>query len=152
MTLDNMGLQREYIESGGFSTYLYYQDGETIVSSNGVEGKVVVKIEGTAYDGLPIFSNTSEVYLKRGKNGAIIQARIYKDRKPICDFDWDHPHKNKKGGEIFEKGVVHVQEFKQKPDGSWYRDSKRARYMSNDEISRYGELIKLADPNAKLRP
>lgn len=147
-----MGLQREYIESGGFSTYLYDQDGETIVSSNGVEGKVVSKIEGTAYDGLPIFSNTSEVYLKRDHNGEIVQARIYKDRKPICDFDWDHQHKNKKGGGSFEKGVVHVQEFKQKPDGSWHRDSKHARYMSPDEMKRYGELIKKANPNAKLRP
>lgn len=91
-----MGLQREYIESGGFSTYLYYQDGETIISSNGVEGKIVAKIEGTAYDGLPIFSNTSEVYLKRNKDGEIVQARIYKDRKPVCDFDWDHHHKTKK--------------------------------------------------------
>lgn len=147
-----MGLQREYIESGGFSTYLYYQDGETIVTSNGVEGKVVAKIEGTAYDGLPIFSNTSEVYLKRDKNGEIVQARIYKDRKPVCDFDWDHLHKNKKGGESFERGVVHVQEFKQKPDGTWYRDSRHARYMSPDEMKRYGELIKKANPNAKLRP
>lgn len=147
-----MGLQREYIESGGFSTYLYYQDGKTIATSNGVERKVVSKIEGTAYDGLPIFSNTSEVYLKRNKNGEIVQTRIYKDRKPICDFDWDNPHKNKKSGESFEKGVVHVQEFKQKPDGAWYRDSRHARYMSPDEMKRYGELIKKANPNAKLRP
>lgn len=43
-----MGLQREYIEAGGFSSYLYSQQGETIVSSNGVEGKVVGKIEGTS--------------------------------------------------------------------------------------------------------
>ena len=52
MTIGDMGIQREYIESGGFSTYLYYQSGDTIVSSNGVEGKVVVKIEGSSYDGL----------------------------------------------------------------------------------------------------
>lgn len=147
-----MGLQREYIEIGGFSTYLYYQDGETIVSSNGVEGKVVVKIDGSSYDGLPIYSNTSEVYFKRNKDGEIIQARIYKDRKPVCDFDWDHSHRNRKNGESFDKGIVHVQEFKQKPDGSWFRDSKRARYMSPDEEKRYGELIKRANPNVKLRP
>ena len=58
-----MGQQREYIESGGFSSYLYIQQGDTIVAANGVEGKVVDKIEGSSYDGLPIFSNTSEVYL-----------------------------------------------------------------------------------------
>ncbi len=60
-----MGLQREYIESGGFSTYLYTQNGETIVASNGIAGKVVEKIEGNSYDGLPLFSNTGEVYFKR---------------------------------------------------------------------------------------
>ncbi len=116
-----MGLQREYIENGGFSTYLYTQKGKSIIASNGVEGKVVEKIEGTAYDGLPIFSNTGEVYFKRNAKGEIIQARIYKNRRPLCDFDRDHPHKNK-SGEKFEKGVVHVQPFRQKPDGSWMRD------------------------------
>lgn len=44
-----MGLQREYIEAGGFSSYLYTQKGESIVASNGVEGKVVEKIGGTAF-------------------------------------------------------------------------------------------------------
>ena len=119
-----MGQQREYIKTGGFSTYLYIQKGATIVSSNGVEGKVVEKIDGTAYDGLPIFSNTSEVYLKKNAQGDVIQARIYKDRKPVCDFDWDHIHVNK-NGERFEKGVVLVQPFIQKSDGSWKRDSKK---------------------------
>lgn len=146
-----MGLQREYIESGGFSTYLYTQQGSDIVASNGVVGKVVKKIEGSAYDGLPIYSNTSEVYFKENAKGEIIQARIYKDRKPVCDFDWDHPHKNK-SGERFESGVVHVQPFTQKPDGSWKRQSAKARYMSNEEISRYGELLKKANPAVKLRP
>lgn len=146
-----MGLQREYIESGGFSTYLYTQQGDTVVASNGVEGKVVEKIEGTAYDGLPIYSNTSEVYFKRNAQGKIIQARIYKDRKPVCDFDWDHTHTNKPG-EKFEEGVVHVQPFRLKPDGTWKRESKKARYMSLEEMRRYGELIKKANPNVKLRP
>lgn len=147
-----MGLQREYIESGGFSTYLYYQSGETIVASNGVEGKIIRKIDGSSFDGLPILSNSSEVYLKRNKDGVITQARIYKDRMPVCDFDFDHSHQNGKRGESFEKGIVHVQEFKKKPDGSWFRDSKHARYMSSKEIERYGELLKRANPNIKLQP
>ncbi len=146
-----MGTQREFIESGGFTTYLYTQEGADIVASNGVVGKVVVKIEGSSYDGLPIFSNTSEVYLKQNASGEIIQARIYNNRRPVCDFDWDHSHTNK-SGEQFEIGVVHVQPFKQKANGDWMRDSKKARYMSNDEIARYGELIKLINPNIKLRP
>lgn len=60
-----MGLQREYIESGGFSAYLYTQVGSSIVTSNGLVGKVVEKIDGTSYDGLPTFSNTSDIYLKK---------------------------------------------------------------------------------------
>lgn len=151
MTIFDMGMQRLYNESGGFSEYLYHQVGETIVASNGVEGKVVEKIDKASYDGLPILSNTSEVYFKTNANGEIIQARIYKDRKPACDFDWDHNHTNK-NGEKFEKGTVHVQPFKKDAKGNWKRDDKHARYLSNEEIQRYGELIKKANPNAKLRP
>ena len=146
-----MGDQRRYQESGGFSEYLYVQIGETIVASNGVEGKVVTKIEGTAYDGLPTYSNTSEVYLKKNSQGEIVQARVYKDRKPIMDFDWDHPHENK-NGKKFPEGVVHVQLWKDGPKGKPVRDSGRARYMNNKEMSRYGELIKKANSNTKLRP
>lgn len=145
----DMGQQREYLESGGFSAWLYTQKGSEIVASNGVVGKVVEKIDGTSFDGLPIFSNTSEVYFKRNKDGHIVQARIYKDRKPVCDFDWDHPHTNK-SGEKFPEGVVHVQEFVKQPDGTWKRLYRNARYMRPEEKERYGELIKLANPNAKL--
>ena len=146
-----MGQQRQYLENGGFSSYLYTQRGDTFVASNGVEGKVVEKIDGTAFDGLPLYSNTSEVYLKRDAQGNIIQARIYKDRKPVCDFDWNHEHTNKKTGEVFPQGTVHVQEFKPK-NGTYVRDSKNARYMSDAEISRYGELIQMVCPWARLRP
>lgn len=146
-----MGLQREYRESGGFSSYLYAQRGDTIVASNGVAGKVVAKIDGSAYDGLPIFSNTSEVYFKLDSSGEIIQARIYKGRKPVCDFDWGHSHINK-DGEKFECGVVHVQVFKQKTDGAWVRESKKARYMSPEEMERYGELLKKSNSKVKFRP
>lgn len=146
-----MGNQRMYNPEGGFSDYLYTQRGDIIRASNGVEGKVVEKINGSSYDGLPTFSKTGEVYFKVNDNGEIIQARIYKDRKPVCDFDFDHEHTNS-NGEKFHSGTVHVQEWKQKPNGNWYRDYKHARYLSNDEISRYGELIKLANPNVKLRP
>lgn len=146
-----MGMQRQYLEQGGFSSYLYTQVGESITASNGVVGKVVEKIDGTSFDGLPIYSNTSEVYFKRNSEGQIIQARVYDNRNPVCDFDWDHNHKNK-SGERFEKGVVHVQLFKQDPNGDWKRESKKARYMNLQEIARYGELIKLADPNARLTP
>ena len=141
-----------YNPAGGFSQYLYIQKGDVIKASNGVEGKVVEKIEVSSYDGLPTFSNTREVYFKVNGKGEVVQARIYKDRKPVGDFDFDHEHTNPRSGEKFQPGVVHVQEWKQKPNGGWYRDSKHARHMSPDEMKRYGELIKKANPDVKLRP
>jgi len=67
----------------------------------------------------------------------------------MCDFDWDHSHQNASGVK-FESGVVHVQEFKQNSKGSWQRHSKTARYMSNDEIERYGELLKKLKPDIRF--
>ena len=101
-----MGQQKDYIKEGGFIRYLYYQDGDIIVASNGVSGKVVKKINGTPFDGLPLFSKSSEVYFKTNPDGIIVQARIYRNRKPVCDFDWDHEHTNRKSGEHFEVGIV----------------------------------------------
>lgn len=61
-----MGNVREYIASGGFAQYLYCQIGETLVSGNGVSGKIITEYDdGTNFhSSLPMFSNTSEVYLK----------------------------------------------------------------------------------------
>lgn len=40
MIICDMGMQRLYYDSGGFSKYLYHQVGETIIASNGIEGKI----------------------------------------------------------------------------------------------------------------
>lgn len=150
---DHMGSQRLYRQRGGFSSHLYHTVGSTIISSNGVEGKIVEKIEGnSSYDGLPLFSNTSEVYFKRDPiSYEIVQARIYSNRHPVADFDWNHEHTNK-NGQVFPKGIVHVQELSQDSNGKWTRDNRHARYMNEKEIERYAELLKLANPNIKLRP
>lgn len=145
-----MGDFKSYNPSGGFDQYTYHQVGETITASNGVQGKVINgnsdEKDELFHESLPIFSNTSEVYFKRNdeKPHEIEQARIYKNRKAALDFDWGHGH-----GE-HEKGVVHVQEWYCNNKGKWVR-RKKARGLSNEEIERYGELIKLANPNARLR-
>jgi len=145
-----MGDVKHFIESGGFDEYLYHQVGDTITSSNGVQGKV---INGNGdpsdeyfHDSLPIYSNTSEVYFKRNDLGQhdIEQARVYHDRKAALDFDWGHAHGS------HEKGVVHVQEWHYNKKGEWVR-KKGERGLSNEEIDRYGELLKLANPNVRLR-
>lgn len=147
-----MGSQKLFLKTGGFSSYLYHTIEKPIVSSNGIVGKVVEKIDGSSFDGLPVFSNTSEVYFKKDNSGKIVQARVFKNRKPVCDFDWNHEHTNKKTKEVFNDGVVHVQEWRQNSIGEWKRDRYKARYMTPKEIEKYGELIKLANPDAILTP
>jgi len=133
-----MGGQRAYLKSGGFDEYLYHQIGE-VISTNGMSGKVLKK-EGDdrSHEGLPMFSNSSTVYFKLDdETGLIEQARIYRDRKVIADFDWGHNH-----GE-FKEGTVHVHEWRINKHGKWVRGNN-PRLMSNEEVSVYGELLKKA--------
>jgi len=145
-----MGCVKNFNSNGGFDEYLYHQVGETITASNGVQGKVINKNDDPAdelfHDSLPIYSHTSEVYLKRNDRlpHEIEQARVYINRKAALDFDWGHAHGS------HEKGVVHVQEWHYNKKGKWVR-KKEERGLSNEEIARYGELLKLANPNVRLR-
>lgn len=140
-----MGGQREYIHSGGFSQYLYYQVGETL-SANGEVGKVIDKTgDGRSHDGLPKYSNTSKVYFKLDDVSRMVeQARVYENRRVAFDFDWGHNH-----GE-FHVGVVHVHEWYLNKNGKWTR-SGNPRLMNDSEMKKYGELFKKANPNVKFR-
>lgn len=140
-----MGNQRQYLKSGGFSEYLYQQVGETIIA-DGVIGKIIKMTEHNNYhDGLPEYSNKSNIYLKfKNKTTNIEQIRIYKNRRAYIDFDWGHTHK------VFKKGTVHVHEWFMNDKGEWTR-SKNPRYLSDEEISRYGKLFSMKVPNVKLR-
>lgn len=143
-----MGNIREYNASGGFSQYLYRQVGEIFTASNGVSGKIVTEYEdGTKYhSSLPLYSNTSEVYFKMADDKNIVeQARIYVDRRVSVDFDWNHTHGD------YEKGIVHVHEWRMDKHNRWTRTGK-VRYMNDDEISRYGELLRKANPKVMFRP
>ena len=127
----NMGNQREYIPSGGFSQYLY-KDESPRVTINGVTGKMISMITdptGT-HAGLPTYANTSDIYFKKGTDGLASQAKVYIDRKTVLDFDWNHDHQNS-DGRVFHKGTVHVQTYRVNPDGSLTRLSKKARFMNN---------------------
>lgn len=140
-----MGGQREYLQSGGFSEYLYRQEGETL-TANGISGKVISK-QGSdnAHDGLPKYSNTSKVYFKLDDVTRVIeQARVYENRCVAYDFDWGHIHKE------YEAGIVHVHEWYKNINGKWVR-SNSPRLMNNDEIAKYGDLLKKANPNVRFR-
>lgn len=147
----DMGNQREYLASGGFSQYLY-KDESPKVTINGVTGKMISKITdptGT-HSGLPNYGNTSEVYFKKGKDGLATQARIYKDRYSYIDLDWNHSHTNT-NGTMFPKGTIHVQVYKIGKNGEPQRLSDNARLMTDAEIAKYGPIIKFFNPNVKFK-
>lgn len=149
-----MGNAREYITSGGFSVYLYdNHPGYETYHYNGLKAKVIVlKADPNGnHSGLPPYANTSDIYLRVGKSGNVIQAKVYTDRQHSLDFDWGHEHRNKdagKYGQVFPKGVVHVQSY----SSTSQRNSNSARYMTDYEIKKYGQILKHFDPNVKFRP
>lgn len=140
-----MGGQREYIPSRGFTEYLYHQIGDTL-TANGVSGKVIARQSSdNLHDGLPKYSNTSKVYFKLDDVTKMIeQARVYENRRVAYDFDWGHTHKE------YIAGIVHVHEWYENKNGKWIR-SNNPRLLNNDEITRYGNLLKKANPNVRFR-
>lgn len=73
-------------------------------------------------------------------------------QKMFLDFDWSHQHINIGGnGRVFKQGVVHVQIWKENKDGTFTRVSNQARCMNNEEIKKYGALIKYFCPDVKFR-
>ena len=141
-----MGTARQYNPSGGFYNHEYHQEGDTI-SYDRLKGKIVVKNEENK-NGLPPYSGTSDFYAgKRTRTGEIIQVRFYKDRRQHIDFDWGHEHTNKTGDRArFPAGTVHVQIYE-----NGVR-SEIARFMNNDEINRFGALLKSLNQDVKFRP
>lgn len=148
-----MGNQQYYIEEGGFSQWLYrtHPDYETI-EINGVRGQVIYCVDDVndIHTSLPSYANTSDVYF-RIENGEVVQGKLYLSREMALDFDWDHEHTNKKTGEHFEMGTVHVQSYKKNNKGKFVRDSNKARLMTDAEIEKYGPLIHAFNPNVKFR-
>lgn len=145
-----MGNQREFISTGGFSQYLYMDESQS-VTINGVKGKMVSKKAdptGT-HDGLPTYSNTCDIYFKKGEDGLACQAKLYKERRAVLDFDWDHNHTNADGSK-FEAGTVHVQVYKVDKQGNIVRMSKYARRMTDEEVKKYGPIILHFNPNVKF--
>ncbi len=88
----------------------------------------------------------------RKNNAGVCQGRVYLDHKVTLDFDWSHDHTNNGiDGRHFRRGVVHVQIWQQKPDGTFTRISNGARLMNNAEMKQYGPLIKTFCPGVKFR-
>lgn len=147
-----MGSQRKLIEGGGFSEYLYKQVGETLYM-NGLKCKTIVKIDAKdKHDGLPLYSNTSDIYFKiSNKTGEVEQIRVYENRKPLLDIDWGHEHQNEDTKMTFPIGVAHVQEWSFDSKSGKPVRSEIAHFITDVEFEKYGEIIKKVYPNIKFR-
>ena len=140
-----MGGMKHYIAEGGFSQWLYKKVGDTI-TVNGMTGKVVTKIGDSPnhYSGLPLYSNTSDFYIKiSDKKGIPEQIRIFINRRAALDLDWNHEHKP------FEKGNLHVHSFIKDKQGKPIRQD--GREATEEEIRKYLPLLKAINPNIKIK-
>lgn len=158
-----MGDQRAY-ERGKNDFYAYiYTSLSARLTINGVTGRMIEKKIPfkTKHRDLPAYAGKSDIYFAKGPDGLASQAKLYSsDRKMRLDFDWDHTHINKSDGQRFPEGTVHVQEYrivryKDPKTGKWrdkfIRTSKSARYMSPDEIEKYGPIIHHFNPHVKFK-
>lgn len=118
----------------------------------GIKGGIVKRKDATeTHSNLPQYAVTSDMYFRKN-NAGVCQGRVYLDHKVTLDFDWSHDHTNNGiDGRHFRRGVVHVQIWRQKPDGTFTRISNGARLMNNAEMKQYGPLIKTFCPGVKFR-
>lgn len=120
------------------------------ITVNGVTGHLIKKKGDTdTHTNLPYYSNSSDVYFRQNKYG-VIQGRVYIGNKMFLDFDWSHNHVNS-DGRRFQRGVVHVQVWRENGPADFVRLSDNARMMNNSEMKRYGPLLKRFCPSVKFR-
>lgn len=118
---------------------------------NGVKGHLIKKVgDKETHTNLPFYANTSDVYFRKNVKG-VCQARVYVGQKMFLDFDWSHTHTNKSDDRVFPQGVVHVQLWKEKGNGTFQRLSDNARFMSNKEMKKFGPILKAYCPTVKMR-
>ena len=153
MTTGDMGNGVEFfnaIASGGAKCE-YEAVGQAKIVG-GIKGGIVKRKDATeTHSNLPQYAVTSDMYFRKN-NAGVCQGRVYLDHKVTLDFDWRHDHTNNGiDGRHFRRGVVHVQIWQQKPDGTFTRISNGARLMNNAEMKQYGPLIKTFCPGVKFR-
>lgn len=153
MTKCDMGNGVEFLRgiALGGAKYEYEVIGKSRVVG-GIKGEILKRKDSLGtHSNLPQYAVTSNMYFRQNVYG-VCQGRVYLEHKICIDFDWSHQHINKgTNGRVFKSGVVHVQVWKQNFDGTFTRVSNRARSMSNDEMKKYGPLIKSFCPTVKFR-
>ena len=154
-----MGGPKWYRKEAGHTENKYSHVEGSRVTINGVTGEIIIRNSDPTkgnHSNNPAYSNTCDMYFHYGKSGKeVVQASLYIGRKKICDFDWSHEHRNVGDGRRFSPGVVHVQFYEDKGDGSGERVRKNngdARYMNNAECKKFGPIIHHFNPDVKLKP
>jgi hypothetical protein len=122
---------------------------------NGVKGVIMRRrTDSGTHTKLPVYADSSDLYFRQNKSG-VCQARLYINHKMFLDFDWSHNHNNyDAAGNIvqsFNRGTVHVQQWKEIEPGHFVRLNNNARGMNNYEIMKYGPILKSFCPDIKLR-
>lgn len=146
-----MGNGKIYPKGGFVGDKAKYERVGEYKFANGLKGVIVKRKDSTsAHSNLPQFANTSDMYFRENTKG-VCQGRVYIDHATLLDFDWSHGHTNKGNGRNFSIGTIHVQIWTRNADGSFSRQSNDARLMSNEEIAKYGSLIRAFCPNVKFR-
>ena len=142
MTCGKMGNTANFFSRDERGRRTEYTALESAKTANGVKDHLIKKVgDSDTHTNLPYYSNSSDVYFRRNANG-VCQARVYVGQKMFLDFDWCHRHRNS-DGKSFDRGVVHVQLWKQNRDGTFTRMSNDARHMNNKAIAKPPPLASL---------
>ena len=100
-----MGGSKGFAERGEYTF-------ESVGTISGI--KVLKGIEGTGKHGLPMFSNTSDAYIKpanlKSRITEPVSIRVMMGQTGFKDIEWGHPHTNP-DGRSFKKGEPHVHDL-----------------------------------------
>ena len=83
---------------------------------------------------LPEFSNTSDAYILLDRFGKPKQLRIYEDRRPKFDVDFDHSHHHG-----LSVGQYHIHDHT--PGNKGFSRSLTSRPLTSQEWKKWGKLI-----------
>lgn len=127
-----MGSRGMYEISHRFADMSWVPEYETIGFIDGT--KILKKKNGAGSANLPMYSNTSNIYIAVNENGEIKQIRIYKSQQPVIDIDLGHTH------HYGENQKFHIHDLSVDSNGKMLRSS--GRIPNPEEYLKYNSLIR----------
>lgn len=134
-----MGSRRDWEMSRNYT--LYFESHYHAVAT--IEGVKVLQYNDRPNSALPEYAKTSEAYLSINAKGEMMHLRIYRNHKPILEFDighWKHYGKN--------KGYVHVHDYSTDAEGHPVRISP-GRKITSAEAAKYGKILEVMKRSKK---